>query len=326
MVDPVTRVGLQLSGYTRSGISDRDLFTGVVDTVLAAERSGFDSVWVMDHLHQISTVGEAEEPILEAYTTLAALAALTSRVRLGALVSACGFRNPALLAKMVTTLDVISRGRAILGIGAGWHEEEYRAYGLEFPPARERLRQLEEAVRVCRKMFTDPEGRGGPDRTGPVPLNVPPPVQIGGPPILIGGGGEKVLLPLVARHGDACNLFGAPATVRHKIAVLRRACADIGRDPDEITMTWLGTAIVTESEWELKEQVERLAALFKLPPRAVRGFALSGTPDEVARQVAAYRREGIEGIIVNVLDAGDVRHVERVGSVVREAMAARETG
>jgi alkanesulfonate monooxygenase SsuD/methylene tetrahydromethanopterin reductase-like flavin-dependent oxidoreductase (luciferase family) len=316
---PVTRVGLQLAGYTRPGVPDRDLFNGIVDTVLAAERSGFDSVWTMDHLHQISTVGEAEEPILEAYTTLAALAAVTSKVRLGTLVSACGFRNAALLAKIVTTIDVISQGRAILGIGAGWHEEEYRAYGFDFPSTRERLRQLENTVRTCRAMFTAAQG-ASPDGSFRGAVNIPPPVQLGGPPILIGGGGEKVLLPMVAKLADACNLFGGPATVLHKITVLTNACIAIGRDPGEITKTWLGTAILVENEWELQPKLERLGALFKLSPRAVRGFALCGTPNEIRRQVAAYRRVGIDGIILNVIDSADIRHIERVGLVVREAM------
>lgn len=317
---PITRVGLQLAGYTRPGVRDRELFDGVVETVLTAEKSGFDSVWAMDHLHQIATVGDADEPILEAYTTLAALAAVTSRVKLGALVSACGFRNPALLAKMVTTIDVISGGRAILGIGAGWHEEEYRAYGFEFPRARERLRQLENAVKVCRGMFVAPAGASV-DGCIDGALNMPPPVQMGGPPILIGGGGEHVLLPMVARLGDACNLFGAPATVRHKVAVLDKACAAIGRDPAEITKTWLGTAILADSEWEVENQLERLGELFSLSPRAVRGFALCGTPDEIRQQVAAYRHEGVQGMILNVLDPADIQHIERVGAVVREAMA-----
>lgn len=318
---PLTRVGLQLSGYTRTGVRDRDLFSGIVDTVLAAETNGFDSVWTMDHLHQISTVGDANEPILEAYTTLAALAAVTSTVRLGTLVSACGFRNPALLAKMVTTIDVISKGRAILGIGAGWHEDEYRAYGFDFPSTRERLRQLEGAVRICRDMFAAP-GEMSSRVLGGGPVNMPPPVQLGGPPILIGGGGEKVLLPMVAKLGDACNLFGGPATVRHKIAVLDNACAAIGRDPAEITKTWLGTAILADSEWELHAQLVRLGELFKLSPRAVRGFALCGTADDIRQQVDAYRQAGIGGIIVNVIDAADIQHIERVGLVLREAMEA----
>ena len=139
MSGPVTRLGLQLAGYSFPDVPDADMFTRVAEVAVAAENAGFDSLWTMDHLQQIDAVGDREEPILEAYTTLAALAAITRSAKLGVLVTACGFRNPALLAKMVTSIDVISRGRAILGIGSGWHEEEYRAYGMTFPSTRDRM-------------------------------------------------------------------------------------------------------------------------------------------------------------------------------------------
>ncbi|MFL6137841.1 MAG: TIGR03560 family F420-dependent LLM class oxidoreductase [Frankiaceae bacterium] len=318
---PITRVGLQLAGYSFPGVMDSKLFGHVVDIAHAAEASGFDSLWTMDHVHQIASVGDREEPILEAYTTLAALAAVTSSARLGVLVSACGFRNPALLAKMVTTIDIISGGRAILGIGAGWHEEECRAYGIDFPPARERLARLAEAVQVCRAMLTEraPRFTGTYYRVDE-PLNVPGPVSSDGPPILIGGGGERVLIPLVARLGDACNFFGGPATVRHKIEVLERACAAAGRDSREISRTWLGTAIVTGSERQLQEALERLGTLLGLAPSAARGLVLCGTRDEVRRQVAAYRAAGVDGMIVTVLDPSDLEHLRLVGTTLREAM------
>jgi F420-dependent oxidoreductase-like protein len=318
---PITRVGLQFSGYSFPAIMDDKLFTHVVDAARAAETAGFDSLWTMDHLHQIDSVGSPEEPILEAYTTTAALAAVTSTARLGVLVSACGFRNPALLAKMVTTIDIISGGRAILGIGAGWHEEEYRAYGLEFPSARERLARLAEAVQICRAMFTEYAPRfAGTYHRIDEPLNMPRPLDPDGPPILIGGGGERVLIPMIARLGDACNFFGGAATVRHKINVLERACADVGRDPGEITRTWLGHAIITESERELQEALDRLGTLLDLTPGAARGFALCGTRDEVRRQVAGYRAAGVDGMIVAVLDPTDLAHLHRVGTTLREAM------
>jgi F420-dependent oxidoreductase-like protein len=314
-------VGLQFAGYSFPGAMDHELFTRVVDVARTAEAAGFDSLWTMDHVHQIASVGDREEPILEAYTTLAALAAVTSTARLGVLVSACGFRNPALLAKMVTTIDIISGGRAVLGIGAGWHEEECRAYGLDFPPARERLGRLAEAVQICRAMFNGqaPQFSGTYYRVDE-PLNVPGAVGPDGLPILIGGGGERVLIPLVARLGDACNFFGGPATVRHKIEVLERACAAIGRDSGEITRTWLGTAIVTDSERQLQEALERLGALLGLTPGAARGLALCGTREEVRRRVAEYRSAGVDGMIVTVLDPGDLGHLQLVGTTLREAM------
>jgi F420-dependent oxidoreductase-like protein len=317
----ITQVGLQFAGYSFPGVMDNKLFKHVIDIAHAAEASGFDSLWTMDHVHQIASVGDREEPILEAYTTLAALAAVTSVASLGVLVSCCGFRNPALLAKMVTTIDIISGGRAILGIGAGWHEEECRAYGMDFSAPRERLAQLEDAVQICRAMFTEHAPRfSGPYHQVDGALNVPGPLRPDGPPILIGGGGERVLISLVARFGDACNFFGGPATVRHKIEVLERACAAVGRDGREISKTWLGTAIVTDSETELQTALERLGMLLGVAPSAARGIALCGTRAEVRRRVAEYRAAGIDGVIVTVLDPDDLAHLHQVGTTLREAM------
>ncbi|MDG4755830.1 TIGR03560 family F420-dependent LLM class oxidoreductase [Micromonospora sp. WMMD718] len=317
----LTRVGLQLSGYSFAGVADDKLFQQVAGVAREAEAASFDSLWTMDHLHQIATVGNPEEPILEAYTTLAALATVTSVARLGVLVSACGFRNPAVLAKMVTTIDIISGGRAVLGIGAGWHEEEYRAYGLDFPRPKERLAQLAEAVQICRAMFTEyaPRFTGRYFRIDE-PLNMPRPIHPDGPPILIGGGGEKVLIPTVARLGDACNFFGGPATVRRKINILEQACADVGRDSSEITKTWLGHVIIADSEWELHESLDRLGALLDVAPAAARGFALCGTRHEVRDQVREYRESGVDGFILAVLDPTDHAHLHTVGTTLREAL------
>jgi len=314
---PVTRVGLQLADYAFDGIPDTKLFDRLAEIALAAEGAGFDSLWTMDHLHQIATVGDREQPILEAYTTLAALAAVTKSARLGTLVTACGFRSPALLAKMVTTIDIISGGRTILGIGAGWHEEEYRSYGMKFPGAGERLAQLSEAVQICRAMFTEQAPAfSGAHHSIHEPLNVPEPIQPDGPPILIGGGGERTLIPMVARYGDACNFFGAPATVRRKIDLLERACAEISRDPSEITKTWLGGAIMEKTEWDLQSATERLGRRLGLPPRAARGFALCGTRDDFLNQAAEYRAVGVDGIIVYTLDPDDVDYTRRIGEAL----------
>lgn len=151
---PFTRVGFQYASFSFPGVPDHRMFEQILAIAQTAERSGFDSIWVMDHVQQIATVGEREDPILEAYTTLSALAMATETVGLGVLVTAGGFRNPALLAKMVTTIDIISKGRAILGLGAGWHGEEYAAYGMPFPPLGDRMRQLSETIQICRAMFT----------------------------------------------------------------------------------------------------------------------------------------------------------------------------
>src|SRR5438105_1974432 len=152
---PVTRLGLQIPSFTYQSVPDTELFARVSDLATTAEESGFDSVWVMDHFYQIGMVGKVTEPMLEAYSLLPALAARTSRVRLGALVTGVTYRNPAHLAKIVTTLDVISSGRAILGIGAAWNEDEHRGFGWDFPPVAERMDRLEEALQICRAMVTE---------------------------------------------------------------------------------------------------------------------------------------------------------------------------
>src|SRR2546423_246205 len=151
----VTRFGLQIPSFTYPGVSDDRLFERIAEIAATAEQAGFDSIWVMDHLYQIPMVGPPTDPMLEAYTLLGGIAARTSRARLGTMVTGVTYRNPALLAKEVTTLDVVSGGRAILGIGGAWNEQEHRGYGFDFPPPRERLDRLEEALQICRAMFTE---------------------------------------------------------------------------------------------------------------------------------------------------------------------------
>ncbi|MGW0574829.1 TIGR03560 family F420-dependent LLM class oxidoreductase [Streptomyces sp. NPDC002920] len=318
---PFTRLGFQFASYGYPQVPDIRLFDHVAAVARTAEEAGFDSLWVMDHLHQISTVGDSADPMLEAYTTIAALAALTTKARLGVLVSAVGFRNPALLAKMITTIDMISKGRAVVGLGAGWHGEEYEAYGLEFPPLSQRMRELSEAIRICRAMLTKhaPSFHGKQFRIEGA-LNVPQPITPGGPPILIGGSGERTTIPMIAKLADGCNFFGGPATVRHKIDVLRRACDAVDRDPETITKTWLGTAIIADSEAELQQGMEALGRLHRIRPSAIRAIALCGTPDEVAERVHEYRDCGIDGVIVNMDDAHDLERVARAGKVLSEAM------
>ena len=209
-------LGLHLPSFTFPGVDSAELFPRLVEIAAAAERSGFTALSVMDHYHQIAPQGEPDEPMLEAYTTLGALAARTERLQLLTLVTGVIYHNPAQLAKTVTTLDVISGGRAILGIGAAWNDEESRAYGFEFPPIGERMDRLEEAVRICRSMLDSPtttfEGRRYRVEGA---HNVPRPLR-DRVPILIGGNGERRTLRLVARHADLCNIIGTgdAATVR----------------------------------------------------------------------------------------------------------------
>jgi len=203
----------------------------------AAEDAGFDRVSVMDHVWQIGNVGPPEHEMLEAYTTLGYLAARTSRVKLLTLVTAAVYREPGLLAKMVTTLDVLSGGRAMLGIGAAWNGDEARGLGLSFPPTGERFERLEEALHICRQMWSDEDGPfDGRHYRLERTLNMPQPLSKPSPPILIGGSGERKTLRLVARYAHACNLFPGP-DLGHKLDVLRRHCEREGRDYDEIERT-----------------------------------------------------------------------------------------
>src|SRR6202521_6390057 len=194
--------GFHMPNFTFRGVPNDGLFDRIVATAKAAENAGFDLVTVMDHFYQIRGIGPETDPMMEAYTTLGAIAANTSRVKLGTLVTGVTYRNPAMLAKMVTTLDVISRGRAILGIGAAWNEDEHKAYGFEFPPMGQRMDRLDEALTIAKLMFTQdrPSFEGKYYRIDRA-LNVPRPIQPGGPKILIGGTGERRTLRLFAPHG-----------------------------------------------------------------------------------------------------------------------------
>ena len=287
-IAPVTRLGLQIPNFTFPGVADTDLFETIAGIATTAETNGFDSVWVMDHLYQIEFVGPREDPMLEAYTLLGALAARTDQAALGTMVTGVTYRNPALLAKIVTTLDVISSGRAILGIGAAWNDDEHAGYGYDFPPAGERLDRLEEALQICRAMFSEqaPTFEGRHYRVQQV-LNNPRPIR-GRIPVLIGGGGEKRTLRLVAQYGDACNLFGDPDAVRHKLDVLERHCADVGRDPAEITKTILFTV---------------------------------RDPQADADQVAAYSAVGVDGVVVNMPDVQNLEKVAATGEALRKVLS-----
>ena len=228
------QIGLQIPDFTRpEGAATLGRELGQL--ARTADDHGFDFVGVMDHFFQIAAVGPAENDMLEAYTTLGFLAAHTSRAKLLTIVTGVHYRPAGLLAKTITTLDVLSGGRAWLGIGAGWNEEESLGLGLGYPPVAERFQMLEETLQICLQMWrgdeTPYEGRHYQLHR---PLNVPQALQKPHPPIMIGGGGERKTLRLVAKYADACNLF-ATADVGHKLDVLKRHCDDVGRDYDDIT-------------------------------------------------------------------------------------------
>lgn len=244
------RVGVHINQFGHSGGAPA-LAAELAAAGEAAEAAGVSRLSVMDHYFQMEFNGGAEEPMLEAYTTLAYLAAHTSTVRLGALVTGVTYRHPGLLAKIATTLDVVSGGRAWLGIGAAWYDREHEGLGVPFPPVAERFERLEETLRICLRMW-DPDDNGpfvGRHHRLAETLCVPAPVSAPHPEILIGGGGERKTLRLVARYGDACNLFASsPEEVRHKLDVLRGHCATEGRDYDTIlkTLTYSGEPATEE--------------------------------------------------------------------------------
>jgi F420-dependent oxidoreductase-like protein len=255
------RLGLHIGDFSWPGGADR-LGPTLAEVASAADEAGFDRISVMDHLWQISGTPEAE--MLEAYTTLGYLAAHTRRAKLLTLVTGVTYRAPALLAKAVTTLDVLSGGRAMLGVGAGWFKEEAAGLGLSLPPVAERFERLEEALTICLRMFHGEQTayEGAHYQLGRL-LNMPQPISRPHPPVLIGGGGEKKTLRLVARYADACNLFDSPQ-VERKLDVLRRHCAAEGRDYDTIEKTvavGLDPGARGENLEELVMSLRRLAAM-----------------------------------------------------------------
>ena len=309
----MTKFGLQIPNFTFADVPDREMFENVADLAVAGEQAGFDSVWVMDHFWQLPPLGGPSQPMLEAYTLLGGLAARTRRVKLGTLVTGVTYRNPALLAKMATTLDIVSSGRAMLGLGAAWYEEEHDALGFDFPRAGERLDRLEEALQICRAMFTEeaPSFAGKHYRIEKA-LNIPRPVQPNGPRIMVGGSGEKRTLRLVAQYADMCNINGSPDTIRHLLEVLHGHCADVGRDPNEITTTRLGSLFLTSSA----EEAEQTSGFLREAAGAdfEERFTV-GDPGAVIDQVDALVDAGLDELIFN-LPFADPATVRRAGELL----------
>jgi F420-dependent oxidoreductase-like protein len=316
------RLGLQLPSFELGGVAPEGLFAKLVDIAATAEASGFDSLFVMDHLHQIPGVGPPEHRMLEGNTALTALAARTERLQLGLMVGSVTYRNPALDAKITTTLDVISGGRAIHSLGAGWYEEEHRAYGFEFPPLKERFELLEDALRISRAMFTEEQAtvEGRHHRVENV-LNYPRPLR-GDIPILVGGSGERKTLRLVAQYADGCNVFGDPDRIRHLMGVLDGHCADVGRDPGEITRTRLGTLAIANTHEEAERRLAVWPDRANLDPERLKMVLTLGDPDEVGEQVRALADAGIEGFVFHLPDPQDLDAVRLAGETLSRAVAA----
>lgn len=230
------KVGLQVGHFTYAG-GTAGIGPGLAKLARGTEAAGFDSFWVMDHFFQLPHRGATEDPMLEGYSALTFVAAVTERIRLGTLVTGITYRNPGILAKTVTTLDVLSGGRAWCGVGAAWFEREHLGLGVPFPPLKERFERLEEALRILQQMWSDDVGPfDGTHYQLAETINSPPPISRPNPPIMVGGSGERKTLRLVAQYADACNISSTPE-LAHKLEVLRGHCDTLGRDYAEIEKT-----------------------------------------------------------------------------------------
>ena len=318
------RFGLQHPSFSFDYKHDdtSQIFQSLKNLVTSAEEKGFDSFWVMDHFHQLQMIGAPGEPMLEGWTTISALAGVTTKIKLGTLVTGIIYRHPSILAKMGATLDVISKGRLFMGIGAGWNEEESLAYGIaiSFPSNRERLDRLEEAIQIIRKMWTDEPTAtfiGKYYQIKNAYCN-PKPIQRPSPPILVGGAGEKRTLEIVAKHADACNLFGSPETVKTKLNVLKEHCKKVGRDYDSILKTKLGSVLIDNNEEAAKERVSRI---FKgMSEQQISEYVIYGTADSVEKQIEMLEEIGIQYFIVNLEFSRELEELESFAKNVIEKM------
>ncbi|HJR25856.1 MAG TPA: LLM class F420-dependent oxidoreductase [Acidimicrobiales bacterium] len=263
-----------------------------VDVAVLAEELGYDSLWWYDHFHNVPV--PAHEAVFECWTTVAAISQRTSRIRLGQMVGCNGYRNPALLAKITSTVDVISGGRLDWGVGAGWYEHEFNGYGYGFPSAKDRIGMLREAVEIVKAMWTEPDvSYAGKHYELKGAQCDPKPLQQPHPPVLIGGGGEQLTLRVVARLADASNFGGKPHEWAHKAEVLKEHCAAVGRDYDEIQKTWSPEVFVRETEAEVAAAGSR--SFWGEPVDSWTEGNLVGTPEQVAEKIQAYVDLGCTG-------------------------------
>ena len=281
------KLGLQIPSFTWPGGTDA-IGPTLARTARLADDIGLDSIWVMDHFFQIRAVGSPEQAMLEGWTTLGYLAANTSRARLGLMVGGVHYRLPGLWVKAATTLDVLSGGRAWLGIGAAWNEDESRSLGFPFPPLGERFEMLEETLQIAHQMWQGERGTeaafDGRLYHAARLLNSPQSISRPRVPIMIGGGGEKKTLRLVAQYADATNVFGGPEAIHHKYEVLREHCAAVGRDYDEIERSNLQTINLDRA-----------------------------TPAEIVDHFGELSDAGAQHVIFSVTDVHDPKHLETIG-------------
>ncbi len=272
-----------------------------------ADETGYDCAWLVDHFHTIPQ--PSQEVTFECWTSTAALARDTKRIRIGQMVTCNSYRNPALLAKMASTVDVLSHGRLYFGIGAGWYEHEYKAYGYDFPDGPERLRQLRDAVQVIRAMWTQEEATyEGKYFQVKGAINQPKGVQKPRIPMLIGGGGEKVTLKLVAQYGDACNVNGDLATIKHKFDIIKDHCQAVGRDYSQISRTSTTVCSIADTDEQALNQIPA-------PMRQMFGDRMSGgligSPDTIRQRLNEFEEAGIQELIIGFANRTNPDQIRR---------------
>jgi len=258
--------------------------------------SGYDTAWLFDHFFPI--LSEPSGPCYEGWTMLSALACETSLTQIGILVTGNTYRHPAVLAKMGATLDHTSGGRLIMGIGAGWFEMEHTAYGIHFGTTAERIHRVDEACEIIKRLWTEKQATfAGKYYQLQEAYCEPKPLQQPRPPLMIGGGGEKLMLRVVAKHADIWNTFGSPEVFHHKIAVLKEHCAAVGRNFDEIEVSWAGLTFVTDSAEEKQEMITRAAAMFGAPAEMITPSLLIGSPTELRDRIEQFIEAGVTHFI-----------------------------
>lgn len=326
----MTKLGYQIPNFTYPDGDRARLFDTVVAQAKAADRSGFDTVLLMDHFYQLPILGRPEDYMLECYTSLGALARETSNVRLGALVTGNTYRNPTLLAKVITTLDIASGGRAQLGIGAGWFELEHDALGFEFKTFTDRFKKLEEALQIILPMLRGERPTfEGEHYAVKDAINEPQPIR---PiPVMIGGSGEKKTLRLVAKYADESNLTSPPDELPRKLEALAGHCEKIGRDRTEITVSQHLNAAIAPTHDEAYEDLRGFLGARGMDLDAMddnmRQFVLSrlvfGDPDEVGEQLTSVLAKGADGFTVSLPgQAHDPERVELLGSVATKVLGS----
>ncbi len=319
----MTRMGYQIPNFTYPDRDPANIFPTVVAQARAAEESGFDRVLVMDHFYQLPGIGDPDDPMLECYTLLAALAQHTSTVRLSSLVTGNTYRNPAVLAKIITTLDHVSAGRATLGIGAGWFEMEHDAFGIPFDTFTERFEKLEESLNIIMPMLRgERPSLSGTHYTAVDAINSPAPISR--VPLMIGGGGEKKTLRMVAQYADESNLICEDHEIEHKLEVLAGHCETLGRDRSEIEVTKLVTMAIGNTHDEARASLDAYIALHGWPAEVVELIlprVTYGGPDEIGEAIQSLMAKGLDGVTLNlVANAHDPEMVALAGRTVSAAI------